>query len=236
MHGAAAMRPRERYLVEGPEGLGDVELLALVLRTGAGGRGVREIAAGLLDRHGTLSELAAVQPRALAGTRGIGPARAVSLHAALALAGRTAAEVRRRPDPVATPAAAAAWFLPTLAKLDHEEVHALLLDRQLRPTGYRKLSAGSDRASVLDPRSVLRTALQAGAAAVILAHNHPSGVASPSPQDLQVTRRLREAGRILDLPVLDHLVIADGRWTSMAEDEGWSGGSWRDALVACGGA
>lgn len=228
------MQPRERYLVEGPEGLGDVDLVALVLGTGAGGRTARAIAADLVDRHGGLGALAGVEPHALAAARGMGPARAIRLHAALALGRRAVLGERTRAEPIQGPEGAAAWFLPALDGLPHEEVHVLLLDRRMRPVAYRRVSAGSDRATVLEPRSVLRRALEVGAAAMILAHNHPSGTEVASAQDLEVTRRLRDAGRVVDVPLLDHLVIGGGRWSSLARESGWEA-PWRASVLACGG-
>lgn len=211
----------------GPEGLGEIDLIALVLGTGAGGRGTRAIAADLLERWGSAAGVAAAPPGALSAIRGVGPARAVRLHAGLALGRRAALDVPPPADPVDTPAAAAAWFLPHLDGLDREELHALLLDRKLRPVGYRRLTAGSDRATVVDPRQVFRKALEVGAACVVVAHNHPSGAATPSAEDVRATAKLRDVGRVVDVALLDHLVVAGGRWTSIAEETGFGGASWR---------
>lgn len=206
MHG-----PREQYLSHGPEPFGDAELLALLLGTGSGGRGALEIGAELLSRHDGLVGLAACDPGELATVSGVGPARAVRLHAALQL-GRRSLRSPPRPRPITTPEDAARVLAPLLAGLAHEELHGLYLDRRNRPVAHRTLTRGSDGYTVVDPRQVFRPAVRLGAHGVILAHNHPSGDPTPSAQDREVTRRVRRSGEVLGIALVDHLVIAGDRW------------------------
>ncbi len=210
------MLPRERYLLAGPDGSGPADLVALVLGTGAGGRTARGIASDLLDRFGGLRGIAAASPAALAGVRGVGPARAIRLHAGLVLGQRAATEARVNTVPVTTPAGAAEWFLPALDGLDHEEFHALYLDKRLRPLGYRRLSSGNDAYTVVDPRQVFRPGIEVGAGGVIVGHNHPSGDPEPSDADRQATRVLARAGQLIGIEVRDHLVVGGGNWVSLA--------------------
>ncbi len=204
-------RPREHYLASGPDPFGDAELTALLVGTGAGGRSALEIAADLLRRHGGLAGLARCDPGELAAVPGIGPARAVRLHAALEMGRRSL----RHPSPapvVDGPEAAARQLAPPLRGLAHEELHALYLDRRNRPVAHRRLTRGSSSYTVVDPRQVFRPAVQLGAAGVILAHNHPSGDPTPSVQDREVTRRTRRAGEVLGIHLVDHLVVAGDLW------------------------
>lgn len=209
----------DRYTTHGPADLGDPELLALVLgKTGPARPAPSDIAGALLSRFGGLAGLLQAPVAALSAVQGVGPAGAVRLHAALQ-AGHRAACATRAPSgaPIASPAAAAALLHPVLAPLDAEELHALLLDRRRRLVAHIRLTRGSDRFTIVDPRQVFRPAVQAGAAAVVVAHNHPSGDPTPSPEDRQVTRRLVEAGRVLGVPLLDHIIVASQGWTSLAE-------------------
>lgn len=213
------MRPRESYLVGGPEGLGDIELIALVLGTGAGGRSARAIAADIVESD---AGLAGVCAGALAGIRGVGPARAIRLHAGIELGRRLARARPARQEPVTGAAAAARWFVPALGALDHEEFHALYLDRRLRPLACRRLTSGNDAATVVDARQVLRGALAVGAHAVVVAHNHPSGDLTPSGADREVTERLRHAGSAVGIEILDHLLVAGAGWMSILEAPAYS--------------
>lgn len=211
------MGPRERYASTGPDGQGDAELLALVIGTAAGGRSALAIAHALLDRFQGVRGVREAPLAALAGVAGIGPARAVRIHAALHLGGRAARPRLVRGTRLATPHDAWRLLSPRLLPLPVEELHALYLDRRHRLLAHVVVSRGNDHLTVVDPRAVFRPALQVGAAAVVVAHNHPSGDPEPSPEDLAVTRRLARAGHVLAVQLADHLVIADGGWTSLAE-------------------
>ncbi|MBN2797817.1 MAG: DNA repair protein RadC [Deltaproteobacteria bacterium] len=212
------MRPRERYSHLGPGVFGDAELVALVLGTGTSQRAVGEIAAGLLARFEDLEGLANAHPGELAREVGVGPARAVRLHAALQ-AGRRSLRQRAAPMRAVDSAERAREHLaPALRGLLHEELHALYLDRRLQPLARRMLTTGSDAFTVVDPRQIFREALHIGASAVVLAHNHPSGDPTPSSQDLEVTERVAQAGAVVGVSLLDHLIIAGDRWRSLATE------------------
>jgi DNA repair protein RadC len=210
---------RETYLVDGPAAFGDPELLALVLETGAAGRGALQIAADLLERAGGADGLARMQPHEWFAVPGIGRARAVRLHAALEL-GRRASRPRDLGESVTNADQAYAVMGPPLRGLAHEELHALYLDRRHRALAHRRLTHGSDALTVVDPRQVFRVAVGVGAAAVILAHNHPSGDPTPSAQDRDVTDQVARAGRVLAIPLLDHLVVGATGYASI-------GSPWR---------
>ncbi len=210
-------RPRERYLAEGPTPFGEVDLLALVLGTGTPGRSALETAAHALTTAGGLAGLSQMDAHALGRLPGIGPVRGIRIHAALALGVRSARQVALSTAPVTTPAAAAAILAPRFAGLAVEELHALFLDRPARPIAVRTLTSGSAHHTIVEPRQILRLALALGSEAVLLAHNHPSGDPTPSLQDRDVTRRVASAARAVGIRLVDHLVIAGLRWSSLAE-------------------
>jgi DNA repair protein RadC len=206
--------PRDRYTRTDGDGFGDLELLALVLGTGTATRTPRAIAADLLDRFGGPAGIAAAPVHALALTHGVGPARAVRIHAACRLSRRAAPRGTRR-----VRSASDAWLAlrSTLEGLLHEELHALYLDGGSRVRLHRRLSVGTARFTFVDPPSVLGPALACGASAILVAHNHPGGDPEPSAADLESTRRLALAAQAVGVPLLDHLVIGDGCYVSLAE-------------------
>jgi len=208
------MRPRERYLIEGPGAFGDAELLALVIGTGAGGRSALQIARDLLDAVGGAAGLAAADPRALATTRGVGRLRALRVHAACALARRG-----RSPAPPAhiqTPEAIWRFLAPRVAGAREESLYGFYLDRRGRLMSWRALTRGNDSFTIVDPRQVFRPAVAVGAHGVILAHNHPSGDPEPSEADRSCTRQVADAGEVLGVRLLDHLVLGREGYTSLA--------------------
>ncbi len=211
------MRPRELYRHTGPEAFGDSELLALVLGTGTASRSAREIAASLLHRFGSLEAMCHAHPRELSVELGVGPARAVRLHAALEAGRRSLRHPRAMPATVGHADAALAHLEPRLLGLADEELHGLFLDRRARPVAVRRLTRGSSAYTVVDPRQIFREAVSAGASSLILGHNHPSGDPEPSEADLDVTRRVAAAGVVLCIPLLDHLVVAATGSVSLAE-------------------
>lgn len=184
----------------------DVELVAAVA-------GVRApVAAAWLDAAGSLAGLAG---GVAATVPGVGRARHRRVVAALELGRRAAHPPPQERAPVLQPEDALAWLQPRLHGLAREELHALFLDRRHRPIACRRLTVGSDRFTVVDPRQVFREALGVGAAALVLAHNHPSGDPTPSPQDHDVTRRVAQAGDTVGVALVDHLVVASEGWTSL---------------------
>jgi DNA repair protein RadC len=209
------MQPRERYTLLGPEGFGDLDLIALILGTGAAGRSSRSIATDLVDRFGGLPAMAQAPVEALAAVRGVGPVRAVRIHASLAL-GRRCQALPIPETPIRTAEDAVAWFQPAFQGLLHEELHGIYLDRRGRPLAYRRLTRGHDGATIVDSRQVLRPAVELGSTGVVLGHNHPSGDPEPSAEDRAVTRRVQSAANVLGIRLVDHVVVAGDRHVSMA--------------------
>ena len=211
-------RPRERLLAQGAGVLSDAELLAIFLRVGSRGKSAVDLARELLDQFGgSLAELAAAKPEALARLAGMGPAKAAQLAAVLELARRALGEELRRRDVLASPAAVRDWLRLKLAGLPHEVFCALWLDAQNRLIAWDELFRGTLTQTSVYPREVVKRALACNAAAVILAHNHPSGVAEPSGADQVLTRSLKDALALVDVRLLDHFVVAGREPLSFAE-------------------
>lgn len=216
------MQPRERYTHHGPDHFGDAELIALILGTGTPQRKVGEIAASLLARYESLEGLARAHPQGLAEEPGVGPVRAIRLHAALTAGRRSLRNATPSLDAVDSSAAAWAHLGPGLDSKQDEELHALFLDRRLMPLAKRALTHGSDAYTVVDPRQIYREAVRLGASALVLAHNHPSGDPTPSPQDLEVTERVARAGAVLGITLVDHLICGKERWNSLRDSGHYS--------------
>jgi DNA repair protein RadC len=213
-----ALQPREKYDRLGPENLSESDLLALLLRTGTTGLNVVELAESLLLQYGSLSALARASAAELQEIRGIGKEKAKILKAALEIGRRLVQEnVGERPR-IASPEEAAAVLRERARSLDREVFWVLLLDiknRLIAPPA--EVSKGTLNSSLIHPREIFKPAIQYSAAAVILAHNHPSGDPSPSAQDVRITKKLMEAGRTMEINVLDHIII--GRKTREGADD-----------------
>ncbi len=213
-----AERPRERLTRHGATALSTTELLAIVVGSGAGGRSALLVAQDVYARGaGSLRRIAAAPVAALTEVPGVGHARAVALHAALELGRRLAAEGRDEGIPVRSPRDVFAAFAPRLEDLPVEEFHVAVLDSQHRLERDVTVTRGILNSSLVHPREVFREAIAERAAAIILVHNHPSGDPTPSPDDRLVTEQLVAAGRLLDIPVHDHVIIGRGRYVSFAE-------------------
>lgn len=214
-------RPREKALRSGIDSLSDAELLAVLLRTGAGDEGVLEFAQRLLDDHDGLVGLAGQEVAQLCEARGLGPAKAAELAAAFEVGRRLRQAGRRHRQPLRTPEEVLAAIGSDMVALPHEELWCLPLDRQSRLVGEpRQVSRGDVDGTDAGPRAFFRLALQAGATSCIAVHNHPSGDATPSAADRAVTVRLVAAGRTVDVPLVDHLIVGDaGRFTSLRRDD-----------------
>jgi DNA repair protein RadC len=210
-------RPRERLLSLGAPALGDAELLALFLRTGMSGCNVMQFAQQLLnDNHG-LAGLMRMEPAELMRQRGLGPAKASQLLAALEL-GRRYLESQLHYESVLTDPTRAGEFISLKLRQYPNEVFAVaFLDAQHRLLAFEELFRGSISSTEVHPREIVRRALAHNAAAVILAHNHPSGLAEPSQADRVLTARIIEALGLMGIRVLDHLIVGHGRPTSLAE-------------------
>jgi DNA repair protein RadC len=209
--------PRERLGALGAEALSEAELIALLLRTGGAGRGVLALATSLLERHQGLAGLAATEAAELACMPGIGRAKSAALTAALELGRRLAARRLRPGDPVRGPADVFRHFHARLRHAHHERFLVVLLDGRHRMLREVMISQGTLTASLVHPREVFRPALREAAAAVVLVHNHPSGDPTPSTEDREITVRLADAGLLLGVPVLDHVVVAERGWASLCE-------------------
>lgn len=214
----AALRPREKLLAQGPAALADVELLALLLRTGIKGMGVLEMADHLLKRFDGVRGLLRADAKALAAVKGLGgSAKRAELLAVLELARRAlVAELAQR-TVFDSPQAVRDYLRLQLAELAHEVFAVLFLDAQHRLLCFDEMFRGTLTQTSVYPREVLKRALGLNAAAVILAHNHPSGVAEPSRADEFLTQQLKTALALIDVRVLDHFVVARGGLVSFAE-------------------
>ncbi len=213
----AAERPRELLLAKGPSALSNAGLLAILLRTGTSRESVLRLAEQLLARHGGLSGLGGLAPQEMSKLKGIGPAKAVTVAAAVELGKRMAAMAAGERPVVRSPQDAAELMLPRLRYEKKELFIALLLSTKNHVLASPTLAVGTLSASVVDPRELFREAINHNAASVVLVHNHPSGDPTPSQEDVALTRKMSEAGRLLDISVLDHLIIGDGKYVSLKE-------------------
>ena len=210
-------RPRERLLSLGPSALTTAELLAILIGTGRAGASAPEVAGALLAGGGPPLQLARRTASELAAVPGVGPAKAARIAAALELGRRLQEEGRPERTRIRSPADVYRWFAPRLADLAAEEFHVLALDSQSGILRDLLVTRGILNSSLVHPREVFRGAIAEAAAGIIVVHNHPSGDPAPSADDRAVTRQLVEAGRVLDLPVYDHVVVGAGRYLSFAE-------------------
>jgi len=210
-------RPRERLLALGAVSLADAELLAILLRTGVKGKSAVDVARELLRQFGSVSGLLEAGSTKLARAPGLGSAKLAQLQAALELARRALREELSLRDAVSSPRAVRDYLRLSLAGRDHEVFVVLLLDAQHRVTAFEELFRGTLTQTSVYPREVVKCALKHNAAAVIFAHNHPSGVAEPSHADEILTRSLKAALTLVDVQVLDHFIVAGSRTMSFAE-------------------
>lgn len=210
-------RPRERLEASGAAALSEVELLALVLRTGGRGDGVLELSARVLADARGAAALSRLGAREIARAAGIGPAKAAAVVACFELGRRAMAASPGRAQ-ILRPADAVAQLVPRLAHLDHEESHVMLLDRKHRVLRTAVVGVGGVSHAPMEPREVFQAALREPAtAALVVAHNHPSGDPEPSVDDLAITRRLADGAAVVGLELVDHLIVAAGGWASLRE-------------------
>ncbi|MFR0673784.1 RadC family protein [Enterobacterales bacterium AW_CKDN230030176-1A_HGKHYDSX7] len=217
-------RPREKLLQYGASQLSDAELLAVFLGSGVKGCNVVDLARRLLCRFGSLRQLLEADREAFLGEAGLGPVRYSQLQAMLEIGRRHLAESIERESALEGPQAVRRYLKSRLRHEASEVFACLFLDTRHRPLAFEVLFRGSiDRANVY-PREVVRRSLTHNCAALILCHNHPSGNPEPSREDVQLTHVLREALRLIDVRVLDHVIVGEGEPLSMVE-QGWLNGS-----------
>lgn len=213
-------RPREKLLAQGPQGLSDAELLAIFLRTGIAGRSAVDLARDLLSEFGSLRALLKASPEEFCRAKGLGEAKYTQLQAVLELARRHLAEALPERELLNEPAVLRRYLVSRLREETQEVFLGLFLDRQLKLIATEELARGSLSEAMVYPREVVKAAIKLGAAAVIFAHNHPSGMSEPSLQDRAITERLKAALATVEVRVLDHFVVGEGEPVSLAA-RGW---------------
>jgi DNA repair protein RadC len=210
-------RPREKLLRRGTSSLSEAELLAIFLRTGVAGRSAVDLARDLLSHFGSLRQLLEADQVSFCSIPGLGAAKYVQLQAVLELSRRFLEETLERSDALQSVADTRRYLTAKLRHQAHEVFACLFLDNRHRVICFEELFHGTIDGASVHPRQVVKRALYHNAAALILAHNHPSGIAEPSQADEQITLRLKEALALIDVRVLDHFIIGEGQVVSLAE-------------------
>lgn len=213
----AQERPREKLLQQGAESLSDAELLAIFLRTGTVGHSALDLARGLLTSFGGVRGVLEADKEKFCAEPGMGDSKYVQLQAALELTRRHMLETLQRSDCLTSSALTRDYIRSRMRAYEREVFLCLFLDNQHRVIAQEELFYGTIDGSMVHPREVVRRSLHHNAAALIFAHNHPSGVAEPSQADISITRRLKNALALVDIRTLDHLVVGDSEVTSLAE-------------------
>ncbi len=210
-------RPRERLEKQGASALSQAELLAILIRVGVKGENALEVAQRILDRFKGLRGLQSASFLELSRERGIGKAKAAQIQAAIELGNRLSKERPLERVTINSPEEAANLIRYEMAGLDHEEIWSMLLDTRNKLIEIKHVYVGSLNSAFARTAEIFKPAILANAAGIILAHNHPSGESNPSPEDIAMTRNLVQAGRMLDIDLVDHLVIAADEFTSLKE-------------------
>jgi DNA repair protein RadC len=211
-------RPREKLLKSGARSLSDAELLALLIGSGTGGITAVDIAKKLLVEHGGLAELASKNVVAFSKMKGIGPARSAKIAAMFEIGRRAASGCKSKGMKIQSPKDIVRMYGPLLRDLKNEVFKVVLLDNANRILRDAQVSEGILNASLVHPREVFKPAVEYVAAGVILLHNHPSGEAVPSSEDRIITAKLVRAGEMMDIPVLDHVILAGDGYFSFAKE------------------
>lgn len=215
-------RPRERLMAYGADGMATAELIAIILGSGMRGKSVLQLSQELLTQFGSLSQLAEASLAELCQVKGMGQAKAVQLKAAISLGLRTGREPRPPRLQIEHPKQAYELLRSGMENETRECVVAALLDARSRLIRTEQISVGTLTESLLEPRNLFLPAIRHQAASIILAHNHPSGDPSPSPDDIRITKSLIEAGKLMEIPVQDHLIIGHGRFVSLRQRGLWA--------------
>ncbi len=211
-------RPREKLLQRGANALSDAELLAIFLRTGVRGKSAVDLARDLLIHHKGLGNLLAADQASFCRSHGLGSAKFAQLQAVLEMSRRHLRENLDKGDAITSPRQTRDYLQSRLCHYPHEVFACLFLDNRHRVIEYEELFRGTIDGASVHPREVVKRSLSHNAAAVILAHNHPSGVAEPSQADRAITQQLKNALALVDIRLLDHLIIGSGEVTSLAEE------------------
>ena len=214
-------RPRERLRAYGPQALSNAELLAIILRTGTARDNVLELAGKLLARYGGLGGLLRTDFSELCLEHGLGGAKTAQLKAALEMGKRLSREQLDEKYQIKSPRDAANLVMIEMAHLDHEQMRILILDTKNQVVENINRYQGTVNSSVLRVAEIFRPAITRNCPAVIVCHNHPSGDPTPSPEDIAVTEQLVQAGKLLDIELVDHLIIGNQRYTSLKERLCW---------------
>jgi DNA repair protein RadC len=212
-------RPRERFLKQGPEALSDAELFAILLRTGSKGENVIDMSNRLIAEYG-LDKLFDCSLKELQEIKGIGPSKAMQI--------LTIAEIQKRINQSKNPVKKIScaedvfnYFYERLKDEKQENFYILILNNQNNIIKEQLISKGVLDAAILHPREVFKPAIKNSASKIILVHNHPSGNPEPSPEDLDITKQLIDAGKLIDIKILDHVIIGEGKWWSWLEEAFW---------------
>lgn len=212
-----ADRPRERLIRQGAESLSNQELLAILLRTGTKQESVLHLANRVLGFFEQIQELKNATMQEMMTVKGIGQAKAVQLLAAVELGKRLSQQKTNEKFTIRSPKDAATYLMPEMASLTQEHFVTLFLNVKNQILHKQTIFIGSLNASIVHPREIFREAVKRSAASIICAHNHPSGNPSPSTEDIDVTKRLMEAGRLMGIELLDHVIIGDHQFISLKE-------------------
>ncbi len=211
-------RPREKLLQRGAEALTNAELLAIFLRTGIKGKSAIDLAKDLLEDFGDLRSLLGADQQRFCQAKGLGDAKFAQLQACVEMSRRYLRECLERGDTLSSPEDTKNFLITELSGCSQEVFSCLFLDTKHRVITFDKMFFGTIDSANIYPREIVKKALQYNAAALILAHNHPSGIAEPSNADIQITKRLKEILGLVDVRVLDHFVIGDGYCVSFIEE------------------
>jgi DNA repair protein RadC len=211
-------RPREKLLLRGSQSLSDAELISILLRTGKKGKTVIQIGQELISKHKNLAVLASISADALQDVEGIGKDKAATLAAAFEISRRVSSQSKQIFNKkITSPKEVAEFFIPLLIDEVKERFIVVCLNSANKIITYDVISIGNLNTSIVHPREVFKKAIENNSASIILIHNHPSGNAEPSVEDISITKKLVEAGKIMDILVFDHLIIAGNDYTSFVE-------------------
>jgi DNA repair protein RadC len=212
-------QPREKLIKKGTGALSDAELLAILLNNGHKQKSAIALAQEVLQAAcNNLNELGRLNVRQLKKLKGVGNAKAVAIIAAMELGRRRQAGSMSKKKVIRRGAEAALFFKPLLSDYDHEAFYVVYLNHNCRVLHYRCISNGGMCSTVVDPKLIFKEALELGASRLLLCHNHPSGSLSPSFSDIGLTRKLKEAGKLFDIDVMDHIIVSEAGYYSMVEE------------------